>query len=460
MQTSIVFSKLSIETILIFVLPCVCVVFLFFFFRYLLLSNSLQEKLRAKEEAFSELKALAKNQEDELKTIHYELACKTTELQKERIEVQDKLALLEANKEALLLQFKSLSQDVLKASSESFLQLANSQFETHHKQATHHLENKRKEVDDVVRPIGDVLKQFDHSLKDLEKSRQSAYVSLYEQVKHLQTSQELVRKEAQNLSKALRVPNTRGKWGEVQLKKVVELAGMVEACDFEEQVKGAGESSMLRPDMIVRLPGNRSVVVDAKTPLKAFLDAFDEDDEQKVEKFLSEHAKAIKTHIQSLSSKLYWQQFSPCPELVVLFLPAESFFSQALKYEPDLIEYAAKNHVIVATPTTLIALLRAIAYGWQQETLEKNGEKIIELALQLSERFKKFLGHFDSLRKNLDGSVQSYNQAISSFESRLLPCFRNFQAVAKRNEEEIKAPQAIDKVSQKMAEAFILQDRV
>jgi DNA recombination protein RmuC len=419
--------------------------FFFFFLRYLFLTYSLKEKLLSKQEIIEEQKTLLLRQTEELESLRYDLACKKTELEKEREGMQEKLRLLETNKEELLLQFKSLSQDVLKASSESFLQLAGSQFETHRQQAAHHFENKRKEVDEIVRPIGEVLKQFDLSLKDLERSRQTAYVGLYEQVKYLQQAQEKVRQEAQNLSKALRVPNTRGKWGEIQLRKVVELAGMVDACDFEEQVKGGSETEIQRPDMVVRLPGGRSIVVDAKTPLKAYLEAYEEENEQRYEQLLKEHARAIKAHIQSLGSKSYWQQFSPSPEFVILFLPAESFFSQALKYEVDLIEYAAKNHVIMATPTTLIALLRTVAYGWRQEAVEKNAEMIVDLATQLSDRFKKFLQHFDSLRRNLDGATHSYNQAINSFETRLLPCFRKFQNLAKKEEEPVASPLPLEK---------------
>jgi DNA recombination protein RmuC len=278
----------------------------------------------------------------------------------------------------------------------------------------------------IVQPLKDTLDRYDHNIQEMERSRQKAYGGLSEQVRSLIDTQAVLHQETGNLARALRVPHVRGRWGEMTLKRVAEISGMADHCDFVEQNSVAAEEGLLRPDMIVTLSGERRIVIDAKVPLSAYLESLEVETDAERRRLLENHARQVQAHIQKLAAKSYWAQFQPSPEFVVLFIPGENFFSAALSHAPDLIEYGAAKGVILATPTTLISLLKTIAFGWRQEAGETNAREIHRMGCELYDRLCIMAGHFHHLGKDIDRCVATYNQLVGSYEKRVLPACRRF----------------------------------
>lgn len=326
--------------------------------------------------------------------------------------------------------FKSLSLDALKQSSDVFLNLAQTHLEKFQEGARNDLDGRQKAIEGVMEPLKVAMSKLDEQYRDMEKQRSGAYSALHKQLDLMIQSDRELRQETAQLVQALRSPNIRGSWGQVHLRRVVELAGLMNQCDFYEQVTLSNEAKSLRPDLIVRLPGSRQIVIDAKTPLNSFLDAADCIDEERRNKSLAEHASSIRKHIKDLSSKEYWKTLDLSPEYVILFLPAESFFSAALQVDPSLIEVGASQNIVVATPTTLIAILRAVAFSWKQESLSKSAQEIAKLGSELYDRLGVVHEHWSKVGRNLGAAVQSYNQSVVSLESRALVSARKLKECA------------------------------
>jgi DNA recombination protein RmuC len=329
---------------------------------------------------------------------------------------EEKLELVRQTQEEMKTAFQALAAEALRSNNQTFLDLARTTME----------------------PVRESLGKFDEQIREIERAREGAYAGLSTQVEALLGEQARLRAETGNLVKALRAPQVRGRWGEIHLRRVVEMAGMVNYCDFVEQEQVEGEESLFRPDMIIRLPNGRAIVVDSKVSLSAYLEALDAQDEDARAERLRAHAGQVRNHLLRLSGKKYWSRLPQTPELVVAFLPAEAFFSAALEQDPSLIEFGVGQKVIMATPTTLIAVLRAVAYGWQQQTLTESAEAISRLGKELFERLCKFGDHFQAVGKNLKRAMDCYGDAAGSLETRVLVSARKFQELGVSSSAELK----------------------
>ena len=371
-------------------------------------------------------------------------AALTAQLDAERRSGQDKVAVIEQAEVRLREAFQAMGAEALRQNSESFLQLARTSLSEMQQSTSSDLELRQQAISELVSPIKETLEKMDGTIQKVELARVGSYESLIEQLRSMGETQRELSGRTRQLGEALRSPTVRGRWGEMQLKRVCEMAGMLDHCDFTEQTTIDTGDGKLRPDLTVRLPGGKVIIVDAKAPLMSYLAAIECTEETERERLMRDHSRQVRDHMVKLGQKAYWGQFESTPEFVVMFLPGETFFSAALQYDPGLIEYGFDQHVIPSSPTTLIALLRSIAYGWQQDRVAKNAEEISALGKEMYARISTFSNHFDTLRRGLEKSVEAYNSAVGSLERKVLPQARRFRDLGAGTVAEIDPLDSID----------------
>ena len=359
----------------------------------------------------------------------------------------EKLKLLEEARDNLKDSFKALSADALSKNNESFIKLAEENLKKYQQSAKDDLEKRQQAISKTVEPVSQTLKTFSERVNKIEERRIESEGGIKKELEKLSEMQLRLDQSTNSLVKALRAPQVRGQWGEMHLRRTVEMAGMINYCDFEEQSSvETDEGQRQRPDMLIRLPNERKVVVDSKVPIAAYLDALETDSPESQSERMQAHARHLRTHIKDLSTKAYWSQFDNAPEFVVLFIPNEAIFSAALEEDPSLIELGVDNKVILATPTTLIALLKAVAYGWQQEAITREAKEIAALGREIYDRLSVVIGHFVKLGKSIDQSVGNYNKAMNSVDSRLMVTARKFESLESASTETLPEINQIENI--------------
>ena len=397
-------------------------------------AEELKSSLTVKEEELANLR----NQIQESRS---KLSESETRLEEERKAAAEKLALIEDAQKHLSDAFKNLANEALESSSKSFLRLASEAFDKHHTVSKGDLEQRKQAIEGLVKPLQEALKNYDEGVRKVRETEGT----LLEQLKDL-------RGETETLSRALRQPQVRGRWGEMQLERLVEMAGMSEYCDFDTQTSVSSSDKRLRPDLIVRLPGNKIIVVDAKTPLQAYLDAMETDDSVRRNKFLKDHAKNVRQQVLNLSAKQYWDQFPFTPDFAVMFIPGEHFLGAALKEYPGLFEEAVQNKVLLATPVNFIALLKTIALLWRQKKMMESAEIVSKMGAKLYDNLNTLAGHLAKLHTNLDRTVGSFNDLVRSMESRVLVSARKFKELGVTSKGDIPVIEAVEKTPRKPSE--------
>ncbi len=382
----------------------------------------------------------------------------SNELLQSQIKAQDALQLerdaaFEQANGRLAKAFSEMANQSLRANSENFLRMAEQNLGAHQEKSKRELSEREKAVENLVKPIKEALNQSQKQISELEKSRSEAYGGIKSQLASMHENQQSLTRETHNLVNALRRPEVRGRWGEITLKRLVELAGMVDHCDFQEQVHTRADDKFIRPDMIISMPEKRTLVVDVKTPLDAYLEAIEANDDVQRKLGLERHARNVSDHIRKLSAKTYWQQFEESPEFVILFIPGDQFLSAALAEEPDLIEYALSRQIILATPTSFVALLKAVAYGWRQVALADNAQEIRKLAEDLYGRLATFVGHLNKVGKQLNSSVENYNRAVGSLERKVLPGARKFTELGVQAKKPIEQLEVLESLPRTIVDA-------
>ncbi|ODS32420.1 MAG: DNA recombination protein [Candidatus Scalindua rubra] len=416
----------------------------------------LQTQVQGSEKVINEIRQQVDNKDEIIEKMRREISsveqAKTsaeTKLEEAVKNVEEQKKLLEKAEEKLTTTFQALSGESLKSNNKAFIELAKETLEAVLSKAKGEFGEKEESVKNIVNSLNEALKRYEQQVSELEKKRASDYGSLESQIKTLVLTNQQLQKETGNLVTALRRPEVRGRWGEVTLKRVVELSGMSEHCDFTEQVSVTTEDGRLRPDMIVHLPASREIIVDSKVSLDAFIDATAVTDEEQRKTLIVKHSQHVRNHMKALTNKKYWDQFSKAPEFVVMFIPGESFLSAALSVDHTLIEDGMENKVIISTPTTLIALLRAVAFGWRQEQIAKHAQEIATLGKEIYDRFEPFLGHINKTGNYLSQATVSFNKMLMSLERRVMVSVRKFKELGAAGDKELPEAQPIEQIPMK-----------